>query len=285
MKTIFTLTFIPFSILSLSCGSRIDTVLTDGIAVWADDCSSIACTVNKFDLPGPNANNHNGYNERSDIALYGPDGSLLKTIAADKKIDGYKSRITDIYYMKTRGYLLVKTNLIYGRAIRFEKITEDGGATRLYHFGEENPVERLPLPTEEDEWLRMIPSPRGTYIVRAHRTASAPGSLPSQKTTCAVTFLDSTGLHEVGSEIRLRMADLHKVRWESDSILEVCSTTQRFLLGPSSAPVSSSYSTSLCLDFATSSSSYCPKTGREVSFDEDSKTLKIEPLSPLLLCE
>jgi len=281
----FILTFIPLLILLMSCGPQVDTKIQFGLAVWADDCASIACATNKFDLPDPSGSNGNGYNERSDIALFSPEGSLLKTVVADRKIDNYKSQITDIYYMKTRGYLLVKTKLIYGRAFRFEKITEDGVATRLYHFGEEKPVEKIPPPGEEEEWLKMIPSPRGTYIVRAHRVLSDPGSLPLEKTTCAVVFLDSTGLQMLGSEIKLKMADLRKVRWESDSILEVCSTTLRFLVGPSRAPVSSSYSTSLCLDFPTSSSLYCPANGKQVSFDDESKTLTISLLSHLLLCE
>jgi hypothetical protein len=285
MKTFFFPAFIPLLILLLSCGSKVDTKIQYGLAVWADDCGSIACATNKFDLPDPGGSNANGYNERSDIALYSPEGALLKTVAADRKIDNYKSEITDIYYMKTRGYLLVKTKLIYGRAIRFEKITEDGAATRLYHFGEEKPVEKISPLGEEEEWLKMIPSPRGTYIVRAHRVPSDPGSLPAEKTTCALTFLDSSGLHEAGSGVNLKMADLQKVRWESDSILEVCSSTQRFRVGPGRAPVSSSYSTSLCLDFPTSSSMYCPATGRQVVFDDESKTLKISLLSHLLLCE
>jgi hypothetical protein len=286
MKTFILPACIPFLTLLLSCGSQVDTKILFGLAVWADDCAAIACATNKFDLPDPGGSNFgSGYNERSDIALYRPDGSLLKTVVADRKIDNYKSEVTDIYYMKTRGYLLVKTKLIYGRAFRFEKITEDGAATRLYHFGEEKPVEKVPPPGGEEEWIKMIPSPRGTFIVRAHRVSSDPGSLPDKKTTCAVVFLDSTGLQMLGSEVKLQMADLQKVRWESDSILEVCSSTQRFLLGPAKSPVSSSYSTSLCLDFPTSSSSYCPATGKDVSFDDESKTLKISLLSHLLLCE
>jgi hypothetical protein len=139
----------------LFCTGGIEPADPTGIAVWADDCSSIVCAVNNADFDGRPLMGHST-NERYDIILYDAAGKLQSTLVSGRQIDGYASSVEEIYHMKTRGYLLVKSLMYNCGGRRFEKIALNGTITRLDHVACDAAADNA----------RMVPSPQGTYIAR-----------------------------------------------------------------------------------------------------------------------
>ena len=127
----------------LSCGS-VEPLDPTGIAVWADDCSEIACAVNKADFDGGMFANHET-NERYDLVLYDSEGNREGTILSNRKVDGFTSSVESIYYMKSRGYLLVET-LMYNCGGRlYEKISLEGENSRLFHLDCEKITDKVKM--------------------------------------------------------------------------------------------------------------------------------------------
>lgn len=141
------------SVIFFSCG-QIESMAPTGLAVWADDGSEIACAINRYDYDGRLMMNH-PVNEQCDLALYSVDGSYLRSLFTSRQIDGFTSSVEDIYFMKSKGYILIETLMYNGGGRRFEKVSLDGKITALYHTN-----------VNTGEIAKMIPSPRGSFIAR-----------------------------------------------------------------------------------------------------------------------
>ncbi|NLE02142.1 MAG: hypothetical protein GX640_19960 [Fibrobacter sp.] len=173
-----------------------------GLAVWADDGSEIACAINQYDYDGRFLMNH-PVNERYDLALYSVDGSYNRSLFTNRQIDGFTSSVESIYFMKSRGYILLETLMYNSGGRRFDKVSLDGKITPLYH-----------VDINVNEIVKMIPSPKGSFIARV----ICGGELYSR---CRITFLDSSGLSEVATVNEFTGNSNWPMRWQSDSIFSL----------------------------------------------------------------
>ncbi len=253
---------IIFMCMFVQCGG-IETSDPSGIAVWADDCSEIACAINKADWDGRLFMNHET-NERYDIALYNDKGSKIKTILSERTIDGFTSSVEEIYYMKTRGYILIKTLMYNCGGRRWERISLDGKITQLHHLSCDKALDEV----------KMLPSLHGTFIMMAYLS----GSDYATK-NCEITFFDSTGINQISKTEQFQTSSLPTIRWITDSLLQISSSSgdQIKIAGPST--VVRDTTGSHCDNPLTSSSAYCSGKGY-ITFAGSSQTINISSALP-----
>ncbi|HEX2957185.1 MAG TPA: hypothetical protein VHO70_10145 [Chitinispirillaceae bacterium] len=248
------------------CG-RVEPADPTGIAVWADDCSEIACAINKADWDGRLFMNHET-NERYDVALYDDKGIHLKTIVSDRTIDGFASSVEEIYYMKTKGYILIKTLMYNCGGRRWERISSDGKITTMHHIACDNALDQV----------KMLSSPNGTFIIMALLSGS-----DVAKKNCEITFYDSTGTNVISKTEQFQTSSVPVIRWLTDSLLQIRSSSyssQFKIVGPSAVVRDSTGSQ--CDLPLTSSSAYCPGKGY-ITFIGSSQTINFSATVPQYL--
>ncbi len=248
----------------LSCGG-ITPMDPTGIAVWADDCSEIACAINKYDWDGRTFMNHET-NQRYELAVFDENGARTRTVRSEQKSDGYESTVENLYFMKSKGYFLLEIMRLNCGGRVFDMVGLDGKTTRLHHVACESAVTNID----------MAPSTDGTFIALVSFEWSA------QKTTCNVTFFDSTGKNEIKKIDPFESSISYVSRWLSDSVLAIINPygAQGGLIrkmGPFLAARDTAGSN--CSSPQTSSSSYCPGKG-SARFDGKNQTIVINPTVP-----
>jgi hypothetical protein len=257
---------ISFSIL-IHCSGGIEPSDPNGIAVWADDCSEIACAINKEDWDGRLYMNH-PTNERYDVALYDDKGTRLKTIVSERKIDGFESCVEEIYYIKTKGYILIKSLMYNCGGSRWERLSLDGKFTLLHHLSCDKALDKV----------KMLPSLNGTFIMMAYLS----GSDIANK-NCEITFFDSTGKNVISQTEQFQTSSLPTIRWVTDSLLEIKNnsySSQFKVVGPSS--VVKDTTGSHCTYPLTSSSAYCSGKGY-ITFIGSSQSVNFSSTVPKYL--
>jgi hypothetical protein len=249
----------------LSCGS-VTPMTPTGIAAWADDCSAMACAINKYDWDGRIAMDHET-NQRCDLALFDEKGNRTQTLYSDRKSGGYESKIEDLYFMKSRGYLLTQTMRYNCGGKVFEKIGLDGKTVTLFQQSCDSLIDDV----------SMIPSPQGTYIALVSFKWNS-----SKPYNARITFFDSTGNIEIKKMEPFDVSYSPSARWLSDSIMAVFNP-----YGGGEGPITvlgpfmdrRDTTGQICEYPRTSSDSYCKEKGY-VSFDGNTQTVKIVPTAP-----
>lgn len=255
------------SMLAGGCGGGIEPADPNGIAVWADDCSEIACAINKADWDGRLFMNHTA-NERYDIALYSDKGTKIKTLVSERTVDGFASSVEEIYYMKTKGYILIKTLMYNCGGRRWECISLDGKITQILHLSCDNALDQV----------KMLPSLNGTFIMMANLT----GSDMATK-NCEITFFDSTGKNVISKTEQFQTSLMPTIRWATDSLLQIIGSSyssQFKIVGPST--VVKDTTGSHCSNPLTSSSAYCSSKGY-ITFVGSSQTINFSSAVPQYL--
>lgn len=252
--------------LFISCGSGVEPSDPTGLAVWADDCSEIACAINKSDYDGRLFMNH-PTNERYDVALFNDKGTRLKTIVSERKIDGFESSAEEIYYVKTKGYILIKSLMYNCGGSRWERLSLDGKFTLLHHLSCDKALDQV----------KMLPSLNGTFIMMAYRW----GNDIATK-NCFINFYDSTGIHVIGQTEEFQTSSMPTIRWITDSLLQVSSSYSSTIkiVGPFIAEIDTSGSH--CTNPLTSSSAYCSGKGY-ITFIGSSQSINFSPAVPKYL--
>jgi hypothetical protein len=264
LKIVLVIMFCMF----IHCGG-VEPADPTGIAVWADDCSEIACAINKADWDGRLFMNH-PTNEHYDIVLYNDKGVRLKTIVADRFVDGFTSCVEEIYYMKTKGYLLINTLMYNCGGRRWERISFDGTITPMHHLSCDNPLDQV----------KMLPSLNGTFIMMASLRGN--GNDVSTK-NCEITFFDSTGKNVISKTEQFQTSYMPVIRWATDSLLQIIgssSASQYKIVGPST--VLKDTTGAHCSSPLTSSSAYCPGKGY-ITFVGSSQTINFTSTVPRYL--
>ena len=254
---------LPVSAAPLLFCSNNQPVPPTGMPVWADDGSEIACAVNREMFDAGLFMNHET-EQKYDLVLYNDQGEKVKTILSGRMVDGYTSSVEEIYYMKTRGYLLVKTLMYNSGGQLYEKIDLDGKSTRLFH---------LPCEAITDKVI-MVPSPAGTFIAKAYLKNSGPDY------RCRVTFLDSTGTTPVDSTDEFTVSYTNDMRWRSDSVLELISGSSMKVIGRSMEVRDSSGA--FCTMPATSSSAFREGKGY-IAFNGGDESITFADAPPVFL--
>jgi hypothetical protein len=109
-----------------SC-SNISTGYVKGFGVWSDDCQGIAVAYNAYDWDSGIFMNHET-NSRSGLHLCDTNGTIVKTLYLDRKIDGAETKIDSIDYVRSQNYLIVYTILFGTGNMRKERINATTGA-------------------------------------------------------------------------------------------------------------------------------------------------------------
>jgi hypothetical protein len=68
------------------CGGKVQTS-SDGVSVWANDCSGIALDINYYDNEDELFSSHPG-NYRYDLVLCDAAGNVRQSLLTQRKIDG-----------------------------------------------------------------------------------------------------------------------------------------------------------------------------------------------------
>jgi hypothetical protein len=252
----------------ISCGGGIEPSDPTGLAVWGDDCSEIACAINKSEYDGRLFMNH-PTNERYDVALYNDKGTRLKTIVSERKIDGFESCVEEIYYMKTRGYILIKSLMYNCGGRRWERLSLDGKFTLLQHLSCDKALDQV----------KMLPSLNGTFIMMAYLSGN-----DYVNKNCEITFFDSTGTNVISKTEQFQTSSAPTIRWVTDSLLQIIGSSyssQYKLVRPNSTAVKDTTGPH-CTNPFTSSSAYCSGKGY-ITFIGSSQSINFSPAVPQYL--
>ena len=233
-----------------------------GIAVWADDCSEIACAINRSDFDGSLFINH-ATNERYDLIICDSKGERLRTVLSNRgRESGFDYwEVNALFYMKSQGYILLKSQVSGSPSSLFELISMDNEIREIYRIEDGNLY---------DECF-MIPSPKGTIFVRMLKDWNSNNSYQ-----CSLVFLDSTGLNETNSIDPFSCTKTVNLCWMNDTIIAVNISPPSFLnikYFTTSGEITEYDPALTCECLPTSSSEYCNGHGY-VSFN--GKTEKIE---------
>lgn len=116
---------------------------------------------------------------RYDIAIFDTNGNKIKTIISECKPDRYEASVEEIYYMKSKGYIILKVLRYNGGGKTVEKIMlNDYSKERLFY---------LPVDNFTDD-ISFIPSPKGTFIAFIYSNYR---NNSENKYNVKITFLDS----------------------------------------------------------------------------------------------
>jgi hypothetical protein len=244
--------------LMLQCGAGIEPQDPVGIAVWSDDRSEIACAINKSDYDSRIFKDH-PTNERYDLVIYDSVGNPIKTIFSDRHRKDGTGAVASLFYMKTKGYILMKTSGL------IEMISLSGNVVPLCSW----------TCLKDTSGIEFIPSPSGTIVAKLISYTFFRNSDYQKK--CQIVILDSTMTKELKKTNMFDSPEYSTVKWVGDSLIEVSQPyNNKFKIIRMDMTISDGNG-SHCREPLTSSSPFSSEKGH-VFFDSKSSTLKIEPL-------
>lgn len=249
--------------LYLNCGVGIEPQDPEGIAVWSDDHSEIACAINKSDYDNRLFMDH-PTNERYDVVIYDSIGNQIKTIFSDRHTKDKIGTVLNFFYMKTRGYMLLKTSGL------IEKVSLSGNTVSLCSW--------TCLTDTSD--IQFIPSPSGSIVAKLISFSYLRNSVYQKK--CQIVILDSTMTIEVKKTKQFDSPEYSTAKWVGDSLIEVSQPYHNQFKTISMDMTITDNNEVHCREPFTSSSPFSSERGH-VFFDGKSSTLKIEPLPDSVL--
>lgn len=183
----------------------------EGIPVWADDGSEIACAVNKSVWYSSITSNHEG-DFKYDINLCDSSGQSYKKIITARKIDGYESKVLNLYYMKTSEYLIIKSQMYGSGGKIIEKYDLNGTNLVLCLWDREGNILSDTLNVE------IIPSFSGNILLKSFCIKqSSNTNYGYESYRYIVKFLDAEHLAQIGSTQIFDFKENPIIRWVSDS--------------------------------------------------------------------
>jgi hypothetical protein len=196
--------------------------------------------------------------------IYNSKGNPIKTIFSDRHTKDGIGAVASLFYMKTKGYILLKTSGL------IEKISLSGNAVSLCKW----------TCIDDTSDIQFIPSPSGSIVAKLISLFYWRNS--SSQTKYQIVILDSTMTKEL-KKTKLFDSPLYSTaKWVGDSLIEVSQPYNRLFKMIRMDMTITDSSGDHCREPLTSSSPYCSKNGH-VFFDSRSGTLKIQSLPDSVL--